>query len=88
VIIWSLFTTNRHVHTPGHAQCFVKAGLLACRHPSPVMPSRARAQWRWTRVVRLTAAGAAPDWHAMAIAHVTGFPFHPPADEQEGTIHL
>ena len=34
-------TTNRHVHTPGHAQCFVKAGLLACRHPSPVMPSRA-----------------------------------------------
>jgi hypothetical protein len=24
----------------------------------------------------------------MAIAHVTGFPFHPPADEQEGTIHL
>ena len=34
-------TTNRHVHTPGHAQCFVKAGLLACRHPSQVMPSRA-----------------------------------------------
>ncbi|MGF6271741.1 hypothetical protein ABIB38_000083 [Massilia sp. UYP11] len=24
----------------------------------------------------------------MAIAHVTGFPFHLPADEQEGTIHL
>lgn len=24
----------------------------------------------------------------MAIAHVTGFPFHPPADEQEGTIHF
>jgi hypothetical protein len=24
----------------------------------------------------------------MGIAHVTGFPFHPPADEQEGTIHL
>jgi len=24
----------------------------------------------------------------MVIAHVTGFPFHLPADEQEGTIHL
>lgn len=24
----------------------------------------------------------------MLIAHVTGFPFHLPADEQEGTIHL
>ena len=46
------------------------------------------AQWRSTGVVRLTAAGAAPDWRAMVIAHVTGFPFHPPADMQEGTIHL
>ena len=46
------------------------------------------AQWHSTRVVRLTAAGAAPDWRAMLIAHVTGFPFHLPADEQEGTIHL
>jgi len=46
------------------------------------------AQWRSTRVVRLTAAGAAPDWRTMAIAHVTGFPFHLPADKQEGTIHL
>jgi len=39
---WKDRTTNRHVHTPGHAQCFVKAGLLACRHPSPLMPSRAQ----------------------------------------------
>jgi hypothetical protein len=46
------------------------------------------AQWRSISVVRLTAAGAAPDWHEMQISRVTGFPFHPPADKREGTIHV
>jgi hypothetical protein len=46
------------------------------------------AQWRSVKVVRLTAAGAAPDWREMKIARVTGFPFHPPADKRKGTIHV
>jgi hypothetical protein len=38
--------------------------------------------------VRLTAAGAAPDWRKMEFSRGTGFPFHLPADLQEGTNHI
>jgi hypothetical protein len=59
---------------------------LAVVLPGPAFPCI--AQWRSNQVVRLTAAGAAPDWREMLISRVTGFPFHPPADKQEGTVHL
>lgn len=46
------------------------------------------AQWRLIKVVRLTAAGTAPEWREMKISRVTGFPFHPSADKQKGTFHV
>eukprot|EP01034_Spumella_vulgaris_P041445 gene41444-51320_t len=52
--------------------------------PNPAFPCN--AQWRPIEVVRLTAAGAAPDWREMKIPRVTGFPFHPPADKRKGHL--
>lgn len=46
------------------------------------------AQWRLVKVVRLTAAGTAPDWREVKTSRVTGFPFHPSADKQKGTFHV
>ena len=41
------------------------AGILARHHPRLCLPSHAVAQWRVESVVRLTAAGAAPEWRVV-----------------------
>jgi hypothetical protein len=81
-------TTNRQNLTPGFAQAIVtgRSSGLPSSSFEPAFPCR--AQWRSIKFVRHTAAGAAPDWREMKISCVTGFPFHPPADKQEGTIHV
>jgi hypothetical protein len=80
--------TNRHAHTPGRTQCIVKAGLLACRHPSRVLPSRARGTVAFDEGRQAYSSGGCAGLACDGFAHVTGFPFHLPADEQDGTIHL
>jgi hypothetical protein len=81
-------TNNRQNHTPGFAHFIVtgRSSGLPSSFPGPAFPCD--AQWRSIKVVRHTAAGAAPDWREMKISRVTGFPFHPPADKREGTIHV
>jgi hypothetical protein len=47
---------------------------------------RCSAQWRFDEVVRLTAAGAAPEWFKRVLTlNVTGFPFHPDQEFNRGT---
>ena len=81
-------TNIRQNHTPGFAQYIVTGRSSGSPSSFPVPAFPCVAQWRSIKVVRLTAAGAAPDWRAMKIARVTGFPFHPPADKREDTIHV
>jgi hypothetical protein len=80
--------TAEQSHTPGFAQYIVTGRSSGSPSSFPVPAFPCAAQWRSIKVVRLTAAGAAPDWRAMKIARVTGFPFHPPADKREDTIHV
>lgn len=60
------------------------AGLLACLHPSSARLPVHVAQWRQSGVVRLTAAGTAPEWPTWVGG--TGLPVSPrSADALQGT---
>ncbi len=75
-------TTPRVLHNQSDWPVFWLAFILGW----PGLPVRCTVAL--VSFVRLTAAGAAPDWRKMAISRGTGFPFHLPAGLQEGTNHI
>ena len=84
-----LAKSNGQNHSPGFAPSINAHGRSSgSPSSSSVLAFPCIAQWRMNKFVRLTAAGAAPDWREMHISRVTGFPFHPPADKQEGTMRV